>query len=75
MAEAASASTAGLTRGFTSFDELCRAFNLADLSEKSTRQRIDALIAKTHDTITSLELQSQKKSHISVLGKRTLAKR
>ena len=64
MPEAASVSTAGSTRGFISFDELCRgvvknySFNLADLSEKSTRQRIDALIAKTHDTITSLELQS-----------------
>ena len=53
--------------GFKSFDELCRgvvkyySFHLVDLRNKSTRERIKALIDKVHDTITSLEFHSEKK--------------
>ena len=66
MADKASVST-NSTRGFTLFDELCRgvvknySYNLVDLRQKSTRERIDALIDKIDKTITDLELHSDKK--------------
>lgn len=74
MADKASVST-NSTRGFTSFDELCRGLvknyshNLVDLRKKSTRERIDALIDNIHETIEALELQSDKKIEQFCIGK------
>ena len=61
--------------GFTCFDELCLgelkkySYNLVDLGSKSTRERVDALTDKIHETITSLEYHSEKKIQHFCIGK------
>ena len=74
MAESASVST-GSSRGGTTFDELCRgkvknySFNMADLRNLTTRERIDTLIDKIYETIDSLELQSDREIELLCIGK------
>ena len=80
MATGGSTST-NSTRGFTPFDDLCRgvvknySYNLVDLKRKSTRERIDELIANIHYTIRALELQSDKKIELFCIGKTYAAAR
>lgn len=70
-----SGSTVSSTGG-TTFEELCRgqeknyAFNLVDLGKNlSMRKRIDLLIAKVHDTISSLEIGSEMSIEKFCIGK------
>ena len=69
MAEAGSESTAS-TSGFGELDGDKNLFyNLVDLREKSTKERIDALISKTHDTIKYLESKDKKTIQCFCIGK------
>ena len=75
MAEGASASPTDLLADFIIFDELCRgerkgySHNLVDLSNKSTQDRIDALITNLHDTIEALQSKSEKTIAHFCIGK------
>lgn len=74
MAQSPSVLT-GSSQGGTSFDELCNglvknySFNVVDLRNGTTRDRIDALIAKIDETIRSLELHSDKQIELFCIGK------
>ena len=74
MAGSASGSTGSTEGGFIRFEQQCLGAsgysdNLVDLRGKTTRDRIDALIAKIKDTIHALERRSDKEIQQFCIGK------